>query len=100
MAIGTCRQAIEIATVPGPPPRAAGLGYMGMAPTRGGELDAALRYLTEGILLTRQFPYAQPLTTGLARLAWIRQARGDAPGARVGGSFRIQNRGRWAESGL
>jgi hypothetical protein len=42
-----------------------------------GELDAALRHLTESIPLTGQFPYTQPLTTGPARLAWIRQARGD-----------------------
>jgi MalT-like TPR region len=52
----TYRQAIEIATVPGPPPRAAGIGYVGMAEVayQWGELDAALRYLTEGIPLTRQ----------------------------------------------
>ena len=46
-----------------------------------GELHAALRYLTEGVPLTRQFSYPRLLTTGLAKLAWIRQARGDAPGA-------------------
>ena len=42
--------------MPGPPPRAAGIGYVGMAEVayQWGELDAALRYLTEGIPLTRQ----------------------------------------------
>jgi len=40
-----------------------------------------VRCLTEGILIIRQFPYTQPLTTGLTRLAWIRQARGDGRGA-------------------
>ena len=42
------------------------------------DLDAALRYLTQGIELCRQFTYAPPLATGLAALAWTRQASGDA----------------------
>jgi hypothetical protein len=69
---------------------------MGMAevPYQRGELDAALRNLTEGILLTRQFPYTLPLTTGLARLAWIRQARGDAPGCEARKLSRDTTRGR------
>ena len=37
--------------------------------------------LTQGIPLCRQFVFTQPLATGLATLAWIRQARGDASGA-------------------
>jgi len=46
-----------------------------------GELDDALRHVTEGIAACRQLPYTQPLAAGLATLAWIRQARGDAGGA-------------------
>jgi LuxR family maltose regulon positive regulatory protein len=46
------------------------------------ELDSALRQVTEGIALCRQFLYPLPLAAGLATLAWIRQARGDAAGAR------------------
>jgi LuxR family maltose regulon positive regulatory protein len=46
-----------------------------------GELDAALRHVTDGIVLCRQLTYTQPLATGLATLAWIRQATGDAAGA-------------------
>jgi LuxR family transcriptional regulator, maltose regulon positive regulatory protein len=44
------------------------------------QLDTALRYVTEGIPLCRQLVYSQPLATGLATLAWIRQATGDRPG--------------------
>jgi LuxR family maltose regulon positive regulatory protein len=45
------------------------------------ELDNALRQVTEGIALCRQFLYPAPLATGLATLAWIRQAQGDPGGA-------------------
>ncbi len=45
------------------------------------ELDAAFRHVAEGIPLTRQSAHTQPLATGLATLAWIRQAQGDAAGA-------------------
>ena len=44
------------------------------------ELDTALQHLTDGIPLCRQFNYTQPLATGLATLAWIRQAQGDVTG--------------------
>jgi LuxR family maltose regulon positive regulatory protein len=46
------------------------------------ELDAALRHVTEGVPLCRQFVYTPPLSAGLATLAWIRQATGDPSGAR------------------
>ncbi|MGE5289848.1 MAG: hypothetical protein ACM3ML_22205 [Micromonosporaceae bacterium] len=61
---------------------AAGTGYVGMAEIayQRGELDAALRRVTEGIPLTRQSAHTQPLANGLAALAWIRQAQGDAAG--------------------
>ena len=46
-----------------------------------GELDAALRHITEGIALLRPASYTSPIATGLVTLAWIRQARGDTAGA-------------------
>ena len=45
-----------------------------------GELDAALRHVTEGIPLARQSAHTQPLANGLVTLAWIRQAQSDAAG--------------------
>ena len=45
------------------------------------EFDTALRHVTEGIPLCRQFVYTPPLAAGLATLAWIRQANGDPDGA-------------------
>src|SRR5206468_525248 len=62
---------------------AAGIAYVGLGEVsyQQGDLDAALGYLTEGIALCRQFTYAPPLATGLATLAWTRQAGGDPSGA-------------------
>src|SRR6266567_2478605 len=62
---------------------AAGIGYVGMAEVayQRGELDAALRHVTEGIARCRQVNWTQPLATGLATLAWIRHAKGDPAGA-------------------
>ena len=45
------------------------------------ELDSALRHLSEGIPLCRQWVYVLPLTSGLVTLAWVRQAAGDPAGA-------------------
>jgi LuxR family maltose regulon positive regulatory protein len=58
----------------------ASVGMAGVLYERG-ELDAALRHVTEGIARCRQLTYTQPLATGLAILAWIRQAQGDRAGA-------------------
>jgi LuxR family maltose regulon positive regulatory protein len=83
-ALGTYQQALEITAVPGQPALpTAGTAYVGMAEVayQRGELDAALRYVTEGIARCRQLPYTQPLATGLATLAWIRQATGDSTAA-------------------
>jgi LuxR family transcriptional regulator, maltose regulon positive regulatory protein len=83
-AIGTYRQALEIATLPGRPVLpVAGIGYVGLAEVayQRNELDAALSQVTEGIAGCRQIFYTPPLVTGLAALAWIRQAQGDAGGA-------------------
>ena len=43
--------------------------------------NLALRHVTEGIALCRQFVYTTPLATGLATLAWIKQVTGDPAGA-------------------
>ena len=79
----TCQQVLEMTAVPGGPPPAAGPAYVGLAELayERDELDAALRHVTEGIALCRQFVYTPPLATGLATLAWIRQATGDPAGA-------------------
>jgi len=84
-AVGTYQQALEITAAPGRPAMpAAGIAFVGMGEVayQRNELEAALRQLSEGIERCRQLTYTQPLATGLAALAWIRQARGDAAGAR------------------
>jgi LuxR family maltose regulon positive regulatory protein len=76
-------QALEIATEGGRPLPLAGLAHVGMAEVlyEREDLDAASRHATDGAALCRQLAYTQPLATGLARLAWIRHARGDCDGA-------------------
>jgi len=83
-ALGTYRQALQIATLPGGTVLpVAGIGYVGLAEVayQRNELDAALCQVTEGIARCRQILYTPPLVTGLAALAWIRQAQGDTGGA-------------------
>jgi LuxR family maltose regulon positive regulatory protein len=46
------------------------------------QLEPALRHAEEGISLARQLTSTQTLASGLASLAWIRQASGDPAGAR------------------
>lgn len=46
------------------------------------QLEQALQHANEGISLGRQLTSTQALASGLATLAWIRQARGDPSGAR------------------
>ena len=82
-AIRTCEQVLESTAPPGRPrPPAAGPAYAGLAEVayQRNELDSALRHVTEGIALCRQFAYTPPLAAGLATLAWIRQAAGDRAG--------------------
>ena len=84
-ALGTYQQAVDTAAVPGRPATpGAGIGYVGLAEVayQRDKLDDALRQVTEGIPLAKNYPYTQPLATGLATLAWIRQAQGDSAGAR------------------
>ena len=82
-AVQTCEQALDTLVTAGRPAPAAGLGYVGLAEIayQRDELDVALRHATEGIALCRQFVYGVALADGLATLAMIRQATGDAAGA-------------------
>ena len=67
----------------GQPCRPQARRYVGLAEVayQRNELDTALRHVTEGIALCRQFVYTPPLAAGLVTLAWIRQATGDPAGA-------------------
>jgi len=83
-ALATYQQALEVTAAPGRPVLpAAGLAHVGMAEVayQRNEPELALRHVSEGIPLCRQLVYTPPLATGLATLAWIRQAAGDAAGA-------------------
>jgi LuxR family transcriptional regulator, maltose regulon positive regulatory protein len=83
-ALATCREGLERAAAAGRPSLpAAGVAHVGLAEVlrERGELDEALRHASEGVALCRQLPYAQWQVTGLAALAWTRQACGDQPGA-------------------
>jgi LuxR family transcriptional regulator, maltose regulon positive regulatory protein len=83
-AIGTYRQALEIAAPPGRPVLpAAGIAHVGLAEVayQRNQLDTALAQVTEGVALCRPLTYTQALAIGLATLAWIRQANGDHAGA-------------------
>jgi len=83
-AYGTYQRTLAIATPAGGPILpAAGVGHVGLAMVayQRGDLDTAQQHLTEGIPLCRQFVYRPPLATGLAIMAWIRQAKGDTGGA-------------------
>ena len=79
----TCEQALDALVTSGRPLPAAGPSYAVLAEIayQRDELDLALRHATEGIALCRQFVYTPPLASGLATLAWIRQATGDPAGA-------------------
>src|SRR6266699_3500320 len=84
-AAGTYQRALEIAAATSRTALpAAGIAYVGLAEVayQRNELDTALRHISEGIRACRQMNFTQPLATGLATLAWIRQAQGDAAGAR------------------
>ena len=70
--------------MPGRPPApTVSLVYVGLAEVayQRNELDSALRYVTEGIALERQFLPGTSPAAGLVMLAWIRQAAGDPAGA-------------------
>ena len=82
-ALATYRQALEEA---GQSSQAAitGPAHVGLAQVlyERDEVAAALDHATRGVTLCQQLTFTQSLATGLATLAWIRQAQGDAAGAR------------------
>ncbi|HEV2451584.1 MAG TPA: LuxR C-terminal-related transcriptional regulator [Streptosporangiaceae bacterium] len=81
-ALATYRQALQDA---GESSRAAltGPARVGLAQVRyeRDELDAALDHATQGVTLCRQLAFTPALATGLAVVARIRHAQGDAAGA-------------------
>jgi LuxR family transcriptional regulator, maltose regulon positive regulatory protein len=84
VAANTYRRALEIAAPPARPALpAAGIAHVGLAEVayQRDELDTALEHLDKGIAMCRPLTYTQALATGLATLAWIRQATGDVTGA-------------------
>ena len=83
-AAATYQKTLDIAAGSGPPPAPpAGPAYVGLGEVayQRNELDSALRLVTEGIELCREFLYPAPLGIGLVTLAWVRQAQGDPGGA-------------------
>jgi LuxR family maltose regulon positive regulatory protein len=82
-AVATCRQALEVAGERGQAAYA-GPVHVGLAQAlyERNELTAALEHASRGVALCRQLAFTPALAAGLAVLAKIRQARGDAAGAR------------------
>jgi len=83
-AVLTCQQAAQATAGAGNAPLpASGPAHVGLGEVayQRNELDLALRQVTKGIALSRQFVYTPPLAAGLVLLAWIRQATGDRVGA-------------------
>ena len=84
-ALATHRQALEQTTVADRQAvAAAAMARIGIAEVayQRDDLDEAQRQLDEGIALCRELTHPQPLATGLALLAWVRQVSGDPDGAR------------------
>ena len=75
----TYQRGLDIITDPGRrlPPEA-GLALIGLAEVmrKRGDLDSALEHAVQGVERCRRLVYALPLATGLATLAWVRQAAG------------------------
>jgi LuxR family transcriptional regulator, maltose regulon positive regulatory protein len=84
-ALDAYHELLQITAPPGRPPSpVAGIGQVGRAAVhyQRGDLAAARKDLSDGLPPCRQLSDRQPLATGLATLAWIRQAEGDTSGAR------------------
>jgi len=82
-ALATYRQALGTAGEGSQPPPL-GMAHVGLAQVlyERNELTAALDHATRGVTLCRQLASTPALATGLAVVARIRQAHGDAAGAR------------------
>jgi LuxR family maltose regulon positive regulatory protein len=81
-ALAAYRQALEAAGESSQTAHA-GMAHVGLAQVlyERDELAAALDHATRGVALCRQLAYTPPLATGLAVVARIRHAHGDAAGA-------------------
>ena len=81
-ALATCQQALEVAGE-GSQPALTGPAHVGLAQVlyERNELAAALDHAMRGVALCRQLAFILPLATGLAIVARIRHAQGDAAGA-------------------
>jgi LuxR family maltose regulon positive regulatory protein len=84
-ALATYRQALDIAGEVSSQPPHLGIVHVGLAEVlyERDELAAALDHATRGVTLCRQLAFTPPLAAGLAILARIRQAHGDAAAAIV-----------------
>jgi len=83
-ALATYRRALETDAGPaGDQQPFLGMAHVGLAGVlyERGDLAAALDHATRGVTLCRQLAFTQSLATGLATLAQIRQAQGDAAAA-------------------
>jgi len=85
-ALDAYRELLQITALPsGAKSPVAGIGHVGIAEVyyQRGDLPAARRELDAGLPLCQQLSETQAVATGLATLAWIRQADGDPGGARA-----------------
>ncbi len=82
-AFATYRQALDIPGQVSSQPPHLGIAHVGLAEVlyERDELAAALDHATRGVTLCRQLAFTPPLAAGLAILARIRQAHGDAAAA-------------------
>jgi LuxR family transcriptional regulator, maltose regulon positive regulatory protein len=82
-ALATYREALEIAGEGGSQPPHLGMAHVGVAEVlyERDELAAALDHATRGVTLCRQLAFTPPLAAGLAVVARIRQAHGEAAAA-------------------
>ncbi len=82
-ALATHRQALDTAGDGISQPPHLGMAHVGLAQVlyEQGKLDAALDHATQGVTLCRQLAFTAPLAAGLAVVARIRQAQGDAAAA-------------------
>jgi len=82
----TYRRGLELMVRPASDPLpAASLQQLGLAEVlrQRGDLDAALRYATEGLERCHQLTSAEPAAAGYATLAWVRYTLGDHDSARA-----------------
>jgi LuxR family maltose regulon positive regulatory protein len=82
-AAATYRRILDLTAPGGAGQPVAGYGHVGLAEVayQRNDLAAARAHAAEGTALARRLSETQPLANGLATLAWVRQAEGDAAGA-------------------